>query len=228
MKRLKLAVIVGCAYLASMVVVAAMSSSALAAGIRRQDPFGKLTVRVKWEGLDIVGISKVSGLTRRTVLPGQRGGPGAGLPGVGLPFGGPLVASGVTSFEPIILERPISSDHAFEEWADEVWNMRDGRPGVAAVDFHKDVIIDHYNRGNQKVLSYRVYRCWISEYQAVPEVSADGELVAVERITLQHEGWERDHDVVPPEVRSPTVDPGALGPRKPKIRGGLSLPRVRP
>jgi len=221
MKRLKLAVMVGCAYLAGMMVVAATPSSALAAGIRRQDPFGKLTVKVRWEGLDIVGVSMVSRLTRKTVLPGQRGGPGLGFPGLV----GPLVTSGVTSFEPIVLERPISSDHAFEEWANEVWSMGD-RPGDAAArDYHKDVVIDYYNRGDQRVLSYRVYNCWVSEYQAVPEVSADGEVVGVERITLRHEGWERDRDVVPPEVGNPTVDPGALGPGKPSVRGRISLPR---
>jgi hypothetical protein len=51
----------------------------------------------------------------------------------------------------------------------------------------------------QVVLAYKVYRCWVSEYQALPDLDADA--VAFESLTLQHEGWERD--TAAPEPKEP-------------------------
>ena len=46
--------------------------------------------------------------------------------------------------------------------------------------------------------AYKVFRCWVSEYQALPELDANGHAVAFEHIVLQNEGWTRDIDVAEP------------------------------
>ncbi|UCE46193.1 MAG: phage tail protein, partial [Phycisphaerales bacterium] len=55
-----------------------------------------------------------------------------------------------------------------------------------------------YNEAGQLVLAYKVYRCWVSSYQALPELDANANEVAIESIVLQNEGWERDTDVSEP------------------------------
>ena len=69
---------------------------------------------------------------------------------------------------------------------------------VSLKDYRKDVVIQLLNEAGQVVRSYKVYRAWVSEYQALPELDAHTDTVAIETITLQHEGWERDYDVVEP------------------------------
>ena len=47
-------------------------------------------------------------------------------------------------------------------------------------------------------MAYKVYRCWVSEYQALPDLDAGGNAVAVSHIKLEHEGWERDTSYTEP------------------------------
>jgi phage tail-like protein len=92
----------------------------------------------------------------------------------------------------------VSHDTEFEKWANKVWNFGAG-PGAESslADFRKDIIIDVFNEAGQKVLSYKVYRCWVSEYQALPDLDASANAVAIQTIKLENEGWERDTDFVP-------------------------------
>ena len=116
---------------------------------------------------------------------------------------------GRTTFEPIVLERGISHDAEFERWANKVWNFGAG-PGaeVSLKDFRKDVVIALYNEAGQLVLAYKVYRCWVSEYQALPDLDANASSVAIQSITLQNEGWERDYDVAEPAESAYTEPAG--------------------
>ena len=76
-------------------------------------------------------------------------------------------------------------------------------------DFRKDIIIDFFNEAGQKVISYHVYRCWVSEYQALPDLDANANAVAIQHIKLENEGWDRDPSVVEPRSRRSTADPRA-------------------
>jgi hypothetical protein len=40
--------------------------------------------------------------------------------------------------------------------------------------------------------------CWVSEYQALPDLDADAPVVVIEFIKLENEGWERDESVTQP------------------------------
>lgn len=97
----------------------------------------------------------------------------------------------------------MTHDPEFEQWANKVWNWGSGLGSeVSLADFRKDLIIELYNEAGQLVMAYKVYRCWPSEYQALPDLDAGANAVAIQTLTLQHEGWERDYDVKEPSEPS--------------------------
>jgi phage tail-like protein len=160
----------------------------------RFDPYKDFKFRVIWDGRHVAGVSKVSQLRRATEVVRHREG------------GDPSTtrkSPGLTEYDPVTLERGVTHDPEFEAWANKVWGLGRGLgTEVSLKDFRKDVILDLYNEAGQKVLSYFLYRCWVSEYVALPELSADGAGVAIERITLENEGWARDTEVAEPEEPS--------------------------
>jgi phage tail-like protein len=156
----------------------------------RKDPYKNFKFRVMWEGRFIAGVSKVSPLRRSTETVGFRDGGGISRP---------LISPGKTEYDPITLERGITHDTAFEEWANQIYNTS-GDGAVSLKNLRKDIRIELYNLSGQLVIAYNIFRCWVSEYQALPELDATGEAsTAFERIVLQHEGWERDKEVKEPE-----------------------------
>lgn len=110
---------------------------------------------------------------------------------------------GQTFYDPIVLERGVTHDLEFEKWANKVWNFGAGLGSeVSLKDFRKDIIIEMYNEAGQLALAYIIYRCWVSEYVALPELDANGSAVAIQKIKLENEGWERDTSVTEPEEPS--------------------------
>ena len=156
----------------------------------RFDPYKNFKFRVIWDGKVVAGISRVSALKRTTEVLEYRDG------------GDPSVIRklpGRTRFEPIILERGVTHDTAFEKWANKVWSLHAGAGSeVSLKDFRKDIIIQVQNEAGQLVLAYKVYRCWVSEYQALPDLDANASAVAIQYIKLENEGWERDLEVKEP------------------------------
>ncbi|MEM9267055.1 MAG: phage tail protein [Cyanobacteria bacterium P01_F01_bin.13] len=156
----------------------------------RLDPYKNFKFRVKWDGRFVAGISKVGTLKRTTeVVEHREGGDPSTV----------LKSPGQSKYEPITLERGVTHDTDFEIWANKVWNFQSGLGSeVSLKDFRKDIIIEMYNEAGQLALAYKVYRCWVSEYQALPELDASANAVAIQMITLQNEGWERDYAVTEP------------------------------
>jgi phage tail-like protein len=112
---------------------------------------------------------------------------------------------GRSEFEAITLERGVTHDLEFENWAKKVWNFGAGLGSeVSLKDFRKDVILEVYNEAGQLAISYKVFRCWVSEYQALPEFDANANAVAIQTIKLENEGWERDEGVTEPTEPSIT------------------------
>ena len=110
---------------------------------------------------------------------------------------------GRTEYEDITLERGVTHDIDFEQWANKVWNYGSGLGSeVSLKDFRKDIILEVYNEAGQLVISYKIYRCWVSEYQSMPELDGNANAVAIQTLKLAHEGWERDYEV--PEPSEPT------------------------
>jgi phage tail-like protein len=156
----------------------------------RFDPYKNFKFRVKWEGKYVAGISSVSPLRRTTEVISYRSGTQSSLI---------RKIPGRTSFEPITLERGVTHDAEFEEWANLVWRLGAGLGSeVALASFRRDVIIELLNEAGQVVKAYIVYRCWPSEYQALPRLDSKNAEVAIERLVLEHEGWQRDESITEP------------------------------
>ncbi|MGW5472327.1 phage tail protein [Streptomyces chartreusis] len=176
---------------------------------RRLDPYKNFKFRVRWgEGSYVAGISKVSGLKRTTEVVRHRDGGDESSS---------RKSPGRTEFDAITLERGVTHDTDFEQWANKVWDYRnaqrpygDDAKEMSLADFRKDILIDVFNEAGQKVLSYKVYRCWVSEYQALSDLDANANAVAIQHIKLENEGWERDLEI--PEPNEPSFSDPASSP----------------
>jgi phage tail-like protein len=157
---------------------------------QRFDPYKNFKFRVKWDGKYVAGIAKVGALKKSTeVIEHREGGDPSSS----------RKSPGRTKHEPITLERGVTHDTEFEKWANKVWNYGSGLGAeVSLKDFRKDLIIEMYNEAGQLVQSYKVYRCWVSEFQALPDLDANANAVAIQHIKVENEGWERDYEVVEP------------------------------
>jgi phage tail-like protein len=153
----------------------------------RHDPYKNFKFRIKWDGQYVAGVSKVTGLKRTTEVVKHREG---GDPSTS------RKSPGRNEFDAITLERGVTQDTAFEQWAGKVWQLGAALGAeVSLKDFRKDIILELYNEAGQKVLAYNIYRCWVSEYQAMPDLDANANAVAIQHIKLENEGWERDLSV---------------------------------
>ena len=159
---------------------------------QRFDPYKNFKFLVYWVGSTkpVAGISKVSMLKKTTEVVKHREG--------GDPSSS-RKSPGRTEFEAITLERGVTHDVEFERWANKVWNFGSGLGAeVSLKDFRKDIILELYNEAGQLAIAYKIYRCWVSEYQAMPDLDANANAVAIQHIKLENEGWERDNDVTEP------------------------------
>jgi phage tail-like protein len=158
---------------------------------QRFDPYKNFKFRVKWDGRYVAGISKVGSLKRSTeVVKHREGGDPSST----------RKSPGRTEYEAITLERGVTHDEEFEKWAHKVWSLGAGLGSeVSLKDFRKDITIEVYNEAGQKAIAYNIYRCWVSEYQALPDLDANANAVAIQHIKLENEGWERDTSVTEPE-----------------------------
>jgi phage tail-like protein len=167
---------------------------------QRFDPYKNFKFRVKWDGRYVAGVSKVTGLKRTTEVVKHR-------------EGGDLSTSrkspGRTDYEAITLERGVTHDREFEQWANKVWNYGSGLGSeVSLKDFRKNITIELYNEAGQVAIAYSIFRCWVSEFQALPDLDANANAVAIQHIKLENEGWERDYEVIEPTEPSFTEPAG--------------------
>ena len=156
----------------------------------RFDPYKNFKFRIKWDGRFVAGVSKVGSLKRSTEVVEHREG---GDPSTS------RKSPGRTKYEAITLERGVTHDLEFEAWANKVWHVGNGLGAeVSLKDFRKDVILEVYNETGQLVLAYKIFRCWVSEFQALPDLDANANAVAIQTLKLENEGWERDTEVSEP------------------------------
>ena len=161
---------------------------------QRFDPYKNFKFRVKWDGKYVAGVSKVGALKRTTEVVKHREG---GDPSTS------RKSPGRSEFEALTLERGVTHDQEFANWASKVWNFGSGLGAeVSLKDFRKNIIIEMYNEAGQLVLAYKVYRCWVSEWQAQADLDANANAVLIQHIKLENEGWERDYEVAEPTEES--------------------------
>ncbi len=158
----------------------------------RFDPYKNFKFLIKFVGNTnpVAGISKVGALKRTTEVVKHREG--------GDPSSS-RKSPGRTEYEAITLERGVTHDLEFEQWANKVWDFSSGRgTEVSLKDFRRDLIIEVYNEAGQLAIVYKVFRCWVSEYQALPDLDANANAVAIQTMKLENEGWERDTEITEP------------------------------
>jgi phage tail-like protein len=160
---------------------------------KRVDPYKNFRFRVKFsDGTDyIAGVSKVSGFKRSTEVVKHRSG-GDPATSYKLP--------GRTEYDALTIERGVTADTVFEQWAIKAWSFANAAGGLESSlqDFRRDITIDVFDESGQKVLSYQVFNCWVSEYQPVSDFDSNANAVSIQHLKLENEGWKRDTDVVPP------------------------------
>jgi phage tail-like protein len=167
---------------------------------QRFDPYKNFKFRLKWGGTYVAGISKMGALKRTTEVVKHREG--------GDPSSS-RKSPGRSEYDAITLERGVTHDITFEQWANKVWDYNGGAGHeVSLKDFRKDILIEVYNEAGQLAITYKVYRCWVSEYQSLPDFDANANAVAIQHIKLENEGWERDTSVNEPTEPSFTVPAG--------------------
>jgi phage tail-like protein len=165
-----------------------MAAPQFSVNTQRFDPYKNMKFRIKWDGKYVAGVSKISALKRSTEPVTHREG---GDPSTS------RVSPSVWKFEPITLERGVTHDPEFENWANLIYNT-EGDMSISLNLFRKDLIIELLNEQGVVAKAYKVYRCWISEYQSLPELDANAHAIAIEHMVLQNEGWERDVSVPEP------------------------------
>jgi phage tail-like protein len=156
----------------------------------RYDPYKNFKFIVSWDGKAVAGISKVGGLTRTTQVVSHREGGDPSLT---------RKAPGQTDYGPITLERGVTHDLEFENWANKVWTLGNAVGNEMSLQqFRKNITITVLNESGQPAIAYNVLRCWVSEYTAMADLDASGNAVLIQSMTLQHEGWQRDTGVAAP------------------------------
>ena len=158
--------------------------------INRFDPYKTFRFLVYFGGSTsaVAGVSKVRGLKRSSdVIEYKQGGDAISRKGLGR-----------TKYDPITLERGLTHDPDFEAWANAAQVLDKGSPSTSLKNLRKEIRIDLMNEMGQPVHRYIVHRCWVSEYQGLPDLDAGGNAVALEHIKLENEGWEHDLTLTEP------------------------------
>ena len=152
---------------------------------QRLDPYKNFKFRLKWDGKCVAGISKLTvGLNRTTEVVQYRQG---GDPSTS------RKSPGRTKYDAVTLEQGVTHDTEFQSWANNVWAFGGGLGSeISLKNFRKDIILEFYNEAGQLTIAYRLHRCWVSEYLAMPDLDANANAVAIQHIKLENEGWERD------------------------------------
>jgi len=166
-------------------------TKAFTVNVNRFDPYKNYRFLVYFGDsvTPVAGVSKVSGLKRSSdVIEYREGGNAIVLKGIGR-----------TKYDPITLERGITHDSDFEDWANASQALDKGQPKSTLADLRKNVRIVLQNEAGQPVQQYIAYRCWVSEFQALPDLDAGGNAIALQHVRLENEGWERDRTVGEPE-----------------------------
>jgi phage tail-like protein len=110
-----------------------------------------------------------------------------------------LKVPGRTHYDPVVLTKGITHDAEFEVWANAVQVLTGGNPSTSLANLRKNISIVLLNEERQPVRRYLFYRCWVSEYQALPFLDAGTSATTFEHITIENEGWERDTALSEPQ-----------------------------
>jgi phage tail-like protein len=165
-----------------------MANTGYVVNANRIDPYKNFKFRVLWDGKPVLGVSKAGSLKRTTEVVKHRNGGENSYD---------HKSPGRTSYDAITLERGITHDLEFEKWANAVHNFQ-GDPTMDLAGYKKDLTLEVMNEKGQVALRYHLFRCWVSEFAALPDLDANANAVAIEHVKVELEGWQRDADTTEP------------------------------
>lgn len=154
----------------------------------RLDPYKNFKFRIKWENQYLAGLSKMSAIKRSTEAIEWR------------EAGGPSVVRklpGRTKFEPVSFEAGLTHDKQLIDWADLVNNPR-GDAAMSLKQYRKEVTVEVLNMQGTPVMAFILHRAWVSEFQAIPELDANANAVAIQILKLEYEGFSVDSAIAEP------------------------------
>ena len=166
-----------------------MAAPLFSVNAHRFDPYRTFKFQVLIDSQPVAGLKKMSVLKKSTEAVKWRS---AGDPAH------ERIMPGGTTYEAVTLEQGLTHDPVFENWANLVNNIQ-GNAAMSLVNYRKDIVLNVLNLQGVVAISYKLFRAWVSEFQALPEFDAGTmNAVGIQTITLQHEGWERDLAVTEP------------------------------
>ncbi len=165
-----------------------MANTGFVVNTHRLDPYKNFKFRLLWDGRAVLGISKVGALKRTTEVVKHRSGGDNSFD---------HKSPGRTSYEPVMLERGITHDLEFERWANRVHTYQ-GDTSMDLVNYKKDLTLEVMNERGQVAIRYFMYRCWVSEFTAMPDLDANANAVAIENMKIEMEGFLRDEATTEP------------------------------
>ncbi len=150
----------------------------------RFDPYKNFKFRMKWDGRSVAAFTKASALKSTSEVADHRqGGDRTSSPPPPDP----------SQHEAVTLEGGVTRDPEFDSWANSVLSLPTGACEAAPPeDLRRDLVIEVYDEAGQRAIVYRVYGCWVSEYQAQPDLDANANAVRIQHLRLENKGSERD------------------------------------
>lgn len=155
---------------------------------KRVDPYKNFKFRILWDDKPVMGVSKVGALKRTTEVVKHRDGGDNSTD---------HKSPGRTTYDAISVERGITHDPEFEAWANKV-HPYSGDTAMDLAAYKKNLTLEMMNEKGHVVYRYFLYDCWVSEYNAIPELNANANAVAIESLKIELEGWDRDKDTKEP------------------------------
>ena len=165
-----------------------MANTGFVVNATRVDPYKNFKFRVLWDGKTVLGVSKVGSLKRTTEVVKHRSGGQNSYD---------HKSPGRSSYEAVTLERGITHDLEFEKWANKVHSY-EGDASMDLAGYKKDLTLEVMNERGQVALRYFLFRCWVSEFTALPDLDANANATAIQSLKLELEGWTRDVDTTEP------------------------------
>ena len=154
----------------------------------RFDPFKnyRFLVYLGTSTAPVAGVSKVSAFKRSSdVIEYKQGGDALIRKGLGR-----------TKYEPITIERGVTFDIDFLNWANAAQVLNQGAASQSLANLRQEMRIKLLDETGTPDLGFLIHRCWVSEFQALSDLDAGGNQVAIEHIKIENEGWETDPSIV--------------------------------
>lgn len=154
----------------------------------RIDPYKNFKFRVLWDNNAVAALSKMSAIKRSTEVVEWRAAGDSSIV---------RKMPGRSKFEPVTLEQGLSHDRQFMDWANLVNNPQ-GDAAASLLNYRKEVRIEVLNLQGVAAMAFTLSRAWVSEFQALPEMDANANAVAIQTVKFEYENFFLDEATVEP------------------------------